>query len=287
MDDDQFAELAAACHRAIDPLHAMIYFAPEAEEEFTAVGLRRGRMCYFAGRAAPMGAVSGGTVSATFHNFNPELVARHIPHAWTLATPEQILSARSRAADRALHRLLGDTVSAPEVAEAAELAGTAAQGCTPEGRPLYAANAELEWPEEPHLALWHAVTLLREFRGDGHIASLVTNGLDGLSALVTHTATGKGFTREGAQATRGWSEQQWATAEERLAATGILTERGELTSHGEGLRERIETATDYAATSPWLHLGAAKTRRLRDICKDLRSRIVSAGAFPADLFASG
>src|SRR5579875_2441291 len=102
------AGVAARVHRALDPLHALVYFAPEADEELAATGLRPGRMAYFASRAAPMGPVPAGVVVATFYNFSPELVARHIPRAWTLAAIDDILAARVRAADRALRRLLGD-----------------------------------------------------------------------------------------------------------------------------------------------------------------------------------
>jgi hypothetical protein len=75
----------------------------------------------------------------------------------------------------------------------AGLAREAASACTAEGRPLYAGHAGLDWPDAPHVAAWHAATLLREHRGDGHIAALVAAGLSGIDALVTHVATGQGF----------------------------------------------------------------------------------------------
>ncbi len=112
------SELAGRAHRATDSLHSMIYFAPEAEEQLVAAGLRPGRMPYFASRSAPMGAVTPGVTTATFVNFNPDLVAKYIPRAWTLATIEEILAARLRSADLALRRLLGDAVDSPEVSEA-------------------------------------------------------------------------------------------------------------------------------------------------------------------------
>src|SRR5436309_3987106 len=121
-------QMVARAHRAVEPLHNHLYFAPEQDEHLTAVGLRPGRMCYFASRSAPMGAVGPGVVAATFYNFNPELVARYIPRAWTLATPDQILTARFEAADGALKRLLGDAISSPALAEAAELAREATGG---------------------------------------------------------------------------------------------------------------------------------------------------------------
>lgn len=286
MNRDHGAEIAAQCHRALDSLHSMIYFAPEAEEKLTATGLRPGRMTYFASRSAPMGAVGPGTVVATFYNFSPELVARHIPRAWTLASPETVVEARFAAADAVLRARLGDAVHSAEVAEAAELAREASAACTPEGRPLYAAHADLDWPEEPHLVLWHAVTLLREYRGDGHIAALVAHGVDGLSALLTHTATGRGFTEEAARATRGWSEERWSAAAERLRDRGILGADGTLTEEGRRLRERVEVATDDATAAPWSALGADKAQRLRELGRGLSRIVVAAGVFPGGVFAA-
>ena len=264
----------------------MVYFAPEAEEELTGVGLRPGRMCYFASRSAPMGPVTAGVTTATFYNFNPALVARNIPRAWTLASIEDILAARRRSADRALRRLLGDAaVDSPEVAEAARLARIAATGLRPDGRPLYAAHAELPWPDEPHLALWHAITLLREHRGDGHVAALLVAGLTGLDALVTHTATGRGFTPAAARATRGWSDEEWAAAEDDLRERGLLA-GSQLTRAGVELRESVERETDRRAAEPWRQLGPDGTARLTELGKQLTRAVAAAGAFPAEVFAA-
>src|SRR3954471_24713730 len=138
---------AGRAHRAVEPLHAHLYFAPEHDERFSALGLKPGRMSYFAGRAAPMGAVGAGVVTATFYNFSPSLVAHMIPQAWTLASPEQVLAARLDAARSSLARLLGeDGVTSPEMAELAGLLSDACSVLTPEGRPLYAGHADLPWP---------------------------------------------------------------------------------------------------------------------------------------------
>ena len=137
------------------------------------LGVRKGRGAYFASRSAPMGRVGAGTVAATFYVFNPTLVAHFIPAAWEAAGPEDVVAARYRGVSAAWRRLLGEeTLASAEVAEAAELARTAAAGCTVAGRPLYAGHADLAWPDEPHLVLFHALTLLREHRGDGHVAAL-------------------------------------------------------------------------------------------------------------------
>ncbi|WP_103353306.1 hypothetical protein [Amycolatopsis sp. CA-128772] len=272
---------------AFDSLHAFTYFAPEVDAALTGAGLRPGRMPYFASRSAAMGAVGPEVVAATFYNFNPDVVARTIPRAWTLATPEQVLQARLDGTDQALTRLLGEHVKSDEVAEAAELAREATAGCRGEGRPLYAGHAGLPWPGEPHLVLWHAITLLREYRGDGHIAVLVLEGLGGLEALVTHSATGRGFNLAAAKLTRGWSDEQWAAAESRLTDRGVLDAEGALTDAGAAMRDRIEVATETAGRAPWDHLGPERTARLEELCRGLSRRVLEAGAFPDGVFALG
>lgn len=276
---------AGRAHRATDPLHSLIYFVPEAEQEYTAIGLRPGRMGYFASRSAPMGAVSAGVTAATFYNFNPEVVARVIPRAWTLASPENIIAARFRVADLALRRLLGAVIDAPEVEEAANLAREATVGLAPEGRALFAAHAGLSWPELPHLALWHAVSLLREYRGDGHLIALQMAGLSGIESIVTHTATGYGFLEGPAKLLRGWSDEQWAAAVDDLRARGLMDADG-LTAKGVSLRERVEADTDRLDAAPWQRLGPERSERLIELGKGL-SRVVSGnGAFPAGVFAA-
>jgi hypothetical protein len=285
MDHAGAAKAASRLNRVLDPLHSAQYFAPETDQYLTAAGLRPGRMCYFAGRSAAFGAIGPGGVSATFFNFNPALVARYIPRAWTLSTPEQVLAARLDAVDAMLRRLLGeDTLASPEVAEAAELAREATEGCVPEGRPLYAAHADLDWPEQPHLVLYHATTLLREFRGDGHIGALVAHGLSGIGALITHTAMGKGFTPEAAKRTRGWSEEEWDAGSAVLTERDVIDASGALTESGAKLRADIESRTDDASVGPWLRLGDEKVERLHELGRGLSRAAVAAGAFPKGIF---
>lgn len=270
--------------RSLETLHAFGYFAPEVEEELTGLGLDRGRMCYFSSRAAPMGAVSPGTVAATFFVFNPRLVARALGDAWTRASPEEVTAARYRGISAGWRRLLPDT-SVDEITEAAELARTAARACSVAGRPLSAGHADLPWPQEPHLVLFHALTILREHRGDGHIAALLAEGLTGLDALVTHTATGKGFTVAAAQATRGWSDEEWGAAVADLADRGLLTPEGGLTDEGHALRRRVEEATDEMAGQPWQALGADGAGRLAELARPWVKQALRNGAFPKGVFA--
>ncbi|MFD5875115.1 hypothetical protein [Streptomyces sp. NPDC060322] len=276
------------CHNAVSPLHSSVYFAPEPEDELAALGLERGAMVYLASRAAPLGTVDAGTVTATFYNFNHQHVQRHIPAAWTVTTPEAVLTARLRGADRTLRRLLGpEVIMSTQMTEAAELALHATEACRWEARPLYAANAALPVPEEPHLALWHAATLLREHRGDGHLAALAIAGLSGIEALVLHNATGRAPTSALFMRTRGWSAQQWDTARDQLRERGLLDEAGDLTQAGTALRGETEVLTDRLDAAPYDHLGPAATARLTELAGGFSKTLRAAGAFPAVHFGKG
>jgi hypothetical protein len=276
----------ARAYRAVEPLHNHVYFVPETEQHLTAIGLRPGRMVYFAGRAAPMGAVGPGVVTATFANFSPAIVARHVPRAWTLATPEQVVTARLASARASLTRLLGgeQAAAAPEVTELADLLAEACGVLTAEGRPLYAGHADLEWPDDPVGRLWHAATLLREWRGDGHVAVLVRHGLSGLEALLTHTATGRGFQPAAAKVSRGWTDDEWDAGLAGLADRGLLDGEA-LTDAGRQLRADVEAETDALSTAPWAHLGPERTARVVELGKRSSATLVGNGAYPAGMFA--
>ncbi|KPI06189.1 hypothetical protein OV450_3826 [Actinobacteria bacterium OV450] len=272
-------------HAAINPLHATIYFSPDLGKEFAALGVTERPAVNLASRSAAMGAVGAGTVTATFYNYRHDLVARHLPAVWDTITPQQALDARLRAADSTLRRLLGaEAIESPELAEAADLALRATEGCSRHARTLYAAHADLPVPEEPHLRLWHATTLLREHRGDGHLAALLLAGLDPLEALVSHTATGRGMTPKWIKAIRGWEQSDLDAAAGRLRERGILTADGELTEEGAAVRERLEADTDRLDAAPYEHLGTDGLARLAELGGGFVMKAVAAGAFPADAF---
>jgi hypothetical protein len=262
-----------------EPYHAAVYFAPEARQAYTAAGLKGFWMGYFASRAAALGPVSAPVVTALFFNFAPRMVERAIPDAWRFSTPERVLAARFEAVDHALRRLLGDAVHSSGLSEAAALAQQATEGCDAAGRPLYAAHSALTWPQEPHLILWHAATLLREFRGDGHVANLLAAGLDGCEALVTMAASGA-VARAVLEPHRGWSEEEWAAAEHRLRERAWLDQSGTLTEEGRARRREIEARTDLLALPPWERLGAAGTSRLYELLRPLCRQIATAGGVP-------
>jgi hypothetical protein len=272
------------CHNPLNSLHAAHYFSPDLGRELAAIGVTHPRAVNFAVRSAALGPVGPGAVTAAFYNYKHELVAEHVPAVWRTAAPERVLAARARAVDATLRRLLGEeAVAADEMAEAARLALRATEACSRTARPLYSAHADLPVPQEPHLAFWHAATLLREHRGDGHLAALMSAELDGLEALVTHTATGRGMTPSWVFTTRGWTQQEWDAAVERLRERGLLDADGELTERGTALREEIEAETDRLDRAPYERLGAEGVRRLTELAIGFARTAAAAGAYPADL----
>jgi len=241
--------------------HDVTYFTPESRAATDALGCKGGWMGYFGMRSAPLGAASPELVTATFYNFHPTRVGRALPDAWEIASPQRFLETRLSGVDGALRRMLPPEVLAgDELAEAAGLLRRAADAAPIAGRPLGAANAALPWPEEPHLVAWQAATRLRESRGDGHVAALVSAGLDPCETLVLFGAD-KGLTAEYLQVARGWSEPEWASARQRLTDRGLLDADG-LTERGAEVRRWVEERTDAEAEAPWRALGADACARL-------------------------
>jgi hypothetical protein len=256
----------------------MIYFSPEAAKAYEDLGLR-GRAGYFASRSAAMGTVPAQVVVATFYNFNPALVLASMDGAWSVTDPATVLAARYGSVDRTLRRVLGDAVESPEMARAATLLRDATSVITTDvaGRPLYAAHAALPWPTEPHLVLWHAQTLLREHRGDAHVAALLTAGLSGIEALVTHAASGA-VAAEVLRTTRGWSEEEWQQAVNGLRERDWLTDAATptFTPAGEARRADLERATDQNATAPYAHLGEESCTELRTLARPFSQALAAA-----------
>lgn len=247
----------------------MIYFAPEAAAAYAELGLT-GRAGYFASRSAAFGAVPAPVVVATFYNFNPVLVRESVTTAWSTTEPAAVLTARYAAADRALRGILGDAVGSAEMRRAADLLRAAAETVTDDvtGRPLFAAHAALPWPAEPHLVLWHAQTLLREYRGDAHVAALLTAGLSGIEALVTHAASGA-VPAETLRTSRAWPEDDWTAAVTGLRERDWLTDDDAptFTPAGAARRAEIEKATDENSVTPYAHIGDAACTELQTLVR--------------------
>ncbi|MEU0632109.1 hypothetical protein [Streptomyces sp. NPDC005989] len=269
----------------LEPLHAVLYYAPEAVAEAAALGYRTDERWpgYFAWRAAPLGEADAGRVADTFYSFSPAMVGEYVPAVWSVASPGAVLAARTRAVDRTYRKLLGDAVDGQELREAAALVrrvAEAADTAATANRPLAAANAALPWPQEPHLALWQAATVLREHRGDGHLVALVEAGLDPVESLVSFAAVGAA--RPEVFASRGWSDAEWRAARQRLVERGLLDGGGVATEAGRALRAEVERRTDEAAADPWRVLGEAERERLVELLGPLWVAAIGSGMLPSE-----
>src|ERR1700722_1214855 len=212
-----------------EPVHGGTYFAPEARAALDGLGYRGYWMGYFAARSAPLGMVSPEVVTAIFSTFAPERVAKALPAAWQIAGPEAALQARQDSAVAALRRY-GLAVD-ENVTTAAELAARAVRQAPLDGRPLFAANRALPWPDDPLAALWHAATLLREHRGDAHVALLSAAGVSGRECHVLQAAAGL-IPRDYIARTRDYDDATWRHHEEQLAERGLLNDDRTLTEAG-------------------------------------------------------
>jgi hypothetical protein len=255
-----------------EPVHAVTYFAPECAEANRAVGLKGFWMGYFAARAAPLGTVGAGTVTATFFNFAPGRVRRAIPDAWDFTNPLSVVVARGKAAAKVLRAM--DPEIEPLAESVAPRLRRVVESTPGAGRPLFLANREIPAPDDPVEALWLATTCLREHRGDGHVSLLTAAGLDGCEALVLFCAS-EGMAPEMFQAARGWTADEWAAAAERLAARGLLAEGG-LSGAGRALRERIEADTDALAAGPFALLSDDEVDALGRDLAALSDRVLAA-----------
>lgn len=267
LDDD--LGTARVMWTLFEPVHAVTYFHPRARAAYEAVGLRGYWRGYFAGRTAPLGAVDAPPVVAAFFGFAPRMVARALPSVWRLATPEEALRARLTGAVQALAEF---TYELPEahLVETAELLEAAAGGADTAGRVLGAVNAALPAGEYPLARLWQAATTLREHRGDGHVAALVGTGLDPVEVLAWRCRVDQ--SREFHRMARGWTDEEWTAAEERLVRDGWLTDGFGPTARGAALFRGVEEATDRAAVGPWRALGAERTERLRELLDPIAGR---------------
>jgi hypothetical protein len=259
----------------VEPIHAVTYFTPECREAHAALGLRGFWMGYFAARAAPLGPVGPGVVEATFFGFAPRMVRRAIPDAWSFAAPDTILDARRRGAARALRRLAPsiDDDAAPPAAALRRIVDQADDSA----RTLFAANRDLDPPDDPVEGLWWLATCLREHRGDGHVAALSAEGLDGCQAHVLFAADTM-VPDQLLRDSRGWTDDDWRRATARLTERGLLAGHG-ITDRGRTLRRAVERRTDELAGAAVSAIGdglADLTRRLEPMAR----AVVTSGDLP-------
>jgi hypothetical protein len=271
-------ELARRFYDRFEPVHAVTYFAPEARAALDGLGYKGFWMGYFAARSAPLGMATPELVTAIFHNFAPQRVAKALPTAWQIAGPEAALRARQDSAVEALRRY--GLKEDENVSAAAELAGKAARLAAVDGRPLFAANLALPWPDNPLAALWHATTLLREQRGDGHVAVLTAAGISGRECNVLHAAAGR-VPRDYIARTRDYDDAEWHHHEQRLAERGLLNADGSLTAAGRELKEHVESSTDTLGLSALDGLSDDEVEALFQALTPITRVVVEGGDVPS------
>lgn len=257
-----------------EPFHAVTYFAPECHAAYEDAGVRGFWRGYFAGRAAPFGRAGAGLVTASFFGFHPDFVARAVPSVWDLIDPSAAIEARLGGVDAAIRARFDEMTPLAQTLDAAR---RAVDGCSAPGRPLFAANADLAWPSDPHLALWHATTLLREHRGDGHVIALVHAQLDPCEAHITQVAS-SGAGLDTIRPYRGWSDDDWDAGAERLRSRGLIDADGGLTPAGRELRATVESETDRLASRPLARLGPRDVELFERVMRGVAERLRETGA---------
>jgi hypothetical protein len=267
--------------RLIEPVHAVTYFAPEAIGEFRVAGYRGFWMGYFGGRAAPLGPVGPELVYALFYNFSFDRVARALPDAWTFGSPRIALEARQRGAEAALRRQLGDLALDDVVPTAADLLARATHAAPMAGRPLFAANRALPEPVTPIGRLWHFATLLREHRGDGHVAALLNGGITGRQSHVLQSLA-TGIPKPVYVAAREFDDDEWLGVLAELRTTGYVDQAGKLTSSGRARKDDIEARTDALASTAYAGLSPRDLETLIRVLQPIARSVVRAGDIPLD-----
>ncbi|MEV0842400.1 MarR family transcriptional regulator [Actinocatenispora sera] len=247
----------------LEPICMVTFAADECNEELAALGHRTYWDGYFASRAAPLGRVPAEVVHAAFYNFAEGEAARHIPSAWEKIPPEASVAARQRGSAASLRRILGDeTADSPGLARVADLTTKAATSAPLEGRMMYAGMRTLPIPGDPVTRLWHAATMLREHRGDGHIAALLGERIGGTEAHVLSALDMGIHPPESFGRIHHLPKPRLAAVMAGLRERGLVDAEGRFTDAGRDTKRRIEARTDELAEVPYEALSAGELAEL-------------------------
>jgi hypothetical protein len=261
-----------------EPIPMVNFCSPEPNESMAALGFRGYWDGYFAGRSAPLGRVPAEVVHAAFYNFADGEVARHIPRVWETTTPEAAHAARERGCVAALRRILGHLVETPGLTRAAELLATASTSAPTEGRVMYAGLRALPMPDEPVARLWHAANMLREHRGDGHIAALVAERIGGTEAHVLSALDMGIYPAETFGRIHHLPESRLAETMNGLRDRGLLDLAGRFTDAGRATKDRIESMTDSLAEAPYEGLRPVDLDELVTLLEPISDRLKATGS---------
>jgi hypothetical protein len=125
--------------------------------------------------------------------------------------------------------------------------------------------------------LWHAATLLREHRGDGHIAALVAEGIGGTESHVLH-ALFEGTPAHEFGRVHHLPAQQLTMVVEGLRARGLIDASGWLSDAGRETKERIEALTDDLAAATYDNLTPSELDRLIADLEPISAALDAAGS---------
>ena len=267
--------IARRMFELVEPIGVIPYSADEPNETMFALGFTNYWDTYFAGRAAPLGLVPAEVVDALFYNFAPGEVARHIPNVWRTTTPDLAIAARQLGCVKALRRILGDRVDTPSFALAAELLTKAATSAPVEGRPMYAALRAIPIPNDVVARVFHAASLLREHRGDGHIAALMVEGVGGLEAHVL-LALDMNMPAEKFGRIHHLPAAQLGAVIDGMRDRDLIGEDGWLSEHGRAVKQRVESLTDRLAARPYESLEPSELDELVGALEPLAALLLAA-----------
>jgi hypothetical protein len=267
--------MARRMFELVEPIGVIPYSADEPNEAMFALGFTNYWDTYFAGRAAPLGFAHAEVVDALFYNFAPGEVARHIPKVWRTTTPEAAIAARQLGCAKALRRILGEHVDTPSFARATDLLLRAAMSAPPEGRPMYAALRAIPAPGDVAARMFHAASLLREHRGDGHIAALMIEGVGGIESHVL-LALDMDLPAEQFGRIHHLPATQLAAVIDGMRGRGLIGDDGWLTAAGRAVKRRVEELTDDLAAKPYESLDPAELDDLMTTLDPLATLLLAA-----------
>lgn len=273
--DDEVRRISRRLRDVVEPLAANVYFAPEAQENYKALGLSY-IPSYFRSRSACMGDVSGDVVVATFGVFNPAIVLPAIEQGRTVAV-DDILDARQRGAVAGLTRILEGVPDG--LGRATELLRRAGEACTCEGHAIFAGLRSLGFPGDPVADFWRAADLVREHRGDSHIIAWTSHDVDAVEITLL-TELWWRLPLRAYVGTRGWSPEEIDAGVSRLIERGLI-EGGGFTTEGEQLRASIEEATDRQERRVVEALGD-DADELLNLLEPWSKAVVASGGYPSD-----
>jgi len=140
---------------------------------------------------------------------------------------------------------------------------------------MYAALLALPVPDDVVTRLFHAASLLREHRGDGHIVALMVEGVGRLEAHVL-LALGMDMPAKNFGRIHHLPEAQLDAVIEGMRDRGLIGDDGWLSEQGRAVKQRVESLTDDLAAKPYESLEPGELDELIEILEPLAELLTAA-----------